>query len=222
MNESNMTKMSIMITRRWSYGSPEVERKLWQWWKKENKKLTWSWTQAEQDAATPHLATGTARISSLGNINVIIMVDMVIIRGKMAIIIIKYSSKDHIPGQYDGHQDCHLHHWIENHHQHHDQDDLPCNDKKSAVWLIAIFALLDLAQLQTKHWLAELQNLSIILIKIITDIIIITMTIILIIISCNQSTCNSSTRTGAGMSEPSVGCPAKFTIFRTWVWWWWL
>ena len=109
MNESNMTKMSIMITRRWSYGSPEVERKLWQWWKKENKKLTWSWTQAEQDAATPHLATGTARISSLGNINVIIMVDMVIIRGKMAIIIIKYSSKDHIPGQYDDHQDCHRH-----------------------------------------------------------------------------------------------------------------
>ena len=27
--------------------------------------LTWSWTQAEQEAATPHLATGTARISSL-------------------------------------------------------------------------------------------------------------------------------------------------------------
>ena len=104
-----------------------------------------------------------------------------------------------------------------NHHQHHDQYNQPCNDKKSAVCLIAIFALLDLAQLQTKHWLAELQNLSIILIKIITDIIIITMTIILIIISCNQSTCNSSTRTGAGIAEPSVGCPAKFTIFRTWV-----
>ena len=83
-----------------------------------------------------------------------------------------------------------------NHHQHHDQDDQPCNDKKSAVWLIAIFALLDLAQLQPEHRLAELQNLSIILIKIITDIIIITMTIIiiriLIIISCEALTCRTS------------------------------
>ena len=111
-----------------------------------------------------------------------------------------------------------------NHHQRHDQDNQPCNDKKSAVWLIAIFALLDLAQLQTQHWLAELQNLSIILLKIITNTIttMTGMTIILIIISCNQSTCNSSTRTGAGIAEPSVGWPAKFTIFRTWVWWWWL
>ena len=96
-------RTQIMISRLFDQCSDD---KMMLWWM--IRRFTWSWTQAEQDAATPHLATGTARISSLGNINVI-MVDMVIIRGKMAIIIIKYSSKDHIPGQYDDHQDCHRH-----------------------------------------------------------------------------------------------------------------